>query len=53
MTDVAGERQAAIETMIALRQARDMSKPGSKEYILLDEQYREAEAAIHKLGRNT
>ena len=48
MTD---KRQAAIETMIAWREARDASKPGSKEYEEFDRKYREAEAAFHNLGK--
>jgi hypothetical protein len=51
MANTTNERQAAIETMIALREARDANKPGSKEYQLLDEEYRKAEAAFNNLGK--
>jgi hypothetical protein len=46
------ERRAAIETMIAWRQARDASKPGSKEYREFDQKYREAEATFNNLGKD-
>ncbi|MGA6937652.1 MAG: hypothetical protein WA781_09865 [Pseudolabrys sp.] len=53
MTDGASERQAAIETVIAWRQARDACKPGSKEYEEHDRKYREAEAVLRNLGKET
>ena len=42
MTDGDNERQTAIETMNAWRQARDACKPGSKEYEEFDREYRKA-----------
>jgi hypothetical protein len=45
------KRQAAVANMIALREARDASKPGSKEHKLLDEEYRKAEAVVYNLGK--
>jgi hypothetical protein len=51
MTVDGNERQAAIENMKALREARDLSKPGSKEYKELDEEYRKAEAVVYNLGK--
>jgi hypothetical protein len=52
MAEKPGDRQAAIETMIAWREARDASKPGSKEYQELDQKYREAERAFYNLGKD-
>ena len=51
MTETPDERQAALETMTACREAREKSKPGSKEYKYWDDQYRKAEVAFHDLGK--
>ncbi|WP_019196467.1 hypothetical protein [Afipia birgiae] len=53
MTDIGNERQAAIATMVALREARDATKAGSKEYRSLDEEYRKAEVAFNNLGKSS
>jgi hypothetical protein len=48
---IGSERQAALETMKAWREARNAHMPGSKAYRTLDEEYRKAEAAYQNLGR--
>lgn len=42
------KERAAWETMKALREARDASKPGSKEYEAIDRDLRKAELEYQK-----
>jgi hypothetical protein len=51
MSDKPQDRQAAIETIIAWREARNASEPGSKEYRELDAKLKQAEADLANLGR--
>ena len=51
MPETPHDRQVAIETRNAWREARDKSKPGSKEWQEFDRKYREADAAVQNLGK--
>lgn len=46
-----GIERAALENMIALREARDASRPGSKEYKELDDAFKKTEANYYKVRR--
>ena len=50
MPNTSNERQAAMATMVAWREARDAAKPGTKEYQSFDEEYQKAQAAVNKLS---
>jgi hypothetical protein len=51
MNDEDAQRDALRHTIIAWREARDMSKPGSAEYQEHDRKMKQAEADLTAVGR--
>jgi hypothetical protein len=51
VTDENAERETLRHTIIALREARDVSNPGSAEYQEFDRRMKQAEADLAAVGR--
>lgn len=51
MTDENAERETLRHTIVAWREARDVSKPGSAEYLEFDRRIKQAEADLAAVGR--